>query len=223
VTQDNDNGVILESVRTDEEIEVEVEVVFEEVDIEEDVGEGEDVGGGVNDRGVLAEMPYVVHTVETVTGHAHHTHAPDADSDSDGGGDGTHCTPLLTSVAPFFPQDEDRMGQVLVFTPSEPDPLNSDIPQNIMRATNGIDFVFLETFISKEDEVFVTFDGTINSDRTQDGGRGEDELKPVESEAEVVAATEKRSTVKEKSKPVKNKEFKVKKKKKQETPKKKLS
>jgi hypothetical protein len=223
VTQDNDDGVILESVRADEEIEVEVEVVFEEVDIEEDVGEGDEEGGGggVKDRGDMTEMPYVVRTVESVTGHSHHTHAPGADSDNDG--DGTHCTPHLTTAAPFFPQEEDRMGQVLVYTPSEADPLNSDIPQNIVRAANGIDFVFLETFISKEDEVFVTFDGTMSADRTQDGVSEEGEHKPVESETEVVAAAENMSTVQEQSKPVKNKELKVKKKKKQEAPKKKLS
>ena len=221
--------MIFESVRADEEVEVEVEVVFEDVDIEEDLGDGdaeeEEVGGGgVKDRGDMTEMPYVVRTVETVTGHTHHTHAPGADSDSDSDSDSTHCTPHVTSAATFFPQEEeDRSGQVLVFTPVEPDPLNSDIPQNIMRATNGIDFVFLETFISKEDEVFVTFDGTLNSERSENGESEQDDPKSVKSEAEVVGTTEERSTVTEQTKPVKNKEFKVKKKKKEEAPKKKLS
>ena len=146
-----------EEVKEKEEDEDEAVAVLADgdTDTEEDDEEG---GGEVAVRGGeddgLEEFPFVVTTVQVASVHApsstHDAHTADEDADEEG-----DCATTCTADRSFF----------FAETESARDPSSSnthlarhEIPRDDDVVAEGVDFLFLETFVSKEKEVFVTFE-----------------------------------------------------------------
>lgn len=120
---------------------------------DEDEGSGEVAVRGGGDDG-LEEFPFVVTTVQVASVHApsptHDAHTADGDADEEG-----DCAATRTADRSFF----------FAETESTRDPSSSnthlarhEIPRDGDVVAEGVDFLFLETFVSKEKEVFVTFE-----------------------------------------------------------------
>ena len=164
-------------------VEEERDWILDEVDAEDDT-EGEmepPVYAGDALDGDLPDLPYVVRTVDTMSVHAHDAHAASGTDEDNGGEEDVLCQPIH-SVSHFFPYG-DRINAskkpaaapVLWVSSNSETVLDTDIVR-----TPGVDFVFLETFESKEREVYVTFeenclidvpdgDESDGHDRTSDG------------------------------------------------------
>lgn len=148
-----------EQEQEEEEKEEEAAAVLLEgdTDVEEDEEEG--VAGvavdGADDG--LGEFPFSVTTVQLTTLHdvssTHHTHTAGIDGDDVEAGD---CTPRTADRSFFFSETDSTR---------EPSSSNTHLAQHEVPRTGdvvaeGVDFLFLETFVSKEKEVFVTFEMT---------------------------------------------------------------
>jgi hypothetical protein len=148
-----------EEEKEEEEKEEEAAAVLSEgdTDVEEDEEEG--VAGvavdGADDG--LGEFPFSVTTVQLTTSHdvssTHHTHTSGTDGDDVEAGD---CAPRTADRSFFFSETDSTR---------EPSSSNThlarhEIPRTGDVVAEGVDFLFLETFVSKEKEVFVTFEMT---------------------------------------------------------------
>ena len=146
-----------EEVKEKEEDEDEVVAVLADGDTDteedEEEGSGEVAGRSGEDDG-LEEFPFVVTTVQIASVHApsptHDAHTAGGDADEEG-----DCATARTADRSFF----------FAETESTRDPSSSnthlarhDIPRDGDVVAEGVDFLFLETFVSKEKEVFVTFE-----------------------------------------------------------------
>ena len=148
-----------EKEREQEEKEEEAAAVFSEgdTDVEEDEEEGDaGVVADVADDG-LAEFPFSVATVQLTSTHdvssTHHTHKAGADGDDVEEGD---CAPRTPDHSFFFSE---------INSTREPSSSNThlarhEVPRTGDVVAEGVDFLFLETFVSIEKEVFVTFEMT---------------------------------------------------------------
>jgi hypothetical protein len=157
-----------EKEKEEEEEEEEEEAAAVLLEGDTDVEEDEEEGGaevavdGADDG--LGEFPFSVTTVQLTTSHdvssTHHTHTAGTDGDDEEAGD---CAPRTADRSFFFSETDSTR---------EPSSSNThlarhEVPRTGDVVAEGVDFLFLETFISKEKDVFVTFEMTA----TEQSGR----------------------------------------------------
>lgn len=128
-----------------------------DTDVEEDEEEeGAGVAADGEDDG-LGEFPFSVTTVQLTSTHdvssTHHTHTAGADGDDVEAED---CASRTADHSFFFSEADST---------HEPSSSNThlarhEVPRTGDVVAEGVDLLFLETFVSKEKEVFVTFEMT---------------------------------------------------------------